>query len=68
MPRMLLCVYEWKNKKTHVPDSSKENESEKKELNKILKERKLDQLDEQPQPTECLCIRKIGNLLFVNLE
>ena len=40
----------------------------KKEKNKILKERKLDQLDEQPQPTECLCIRKIVRCQFCYLQ
>ena len=60
MKRHLLTYYKCKQ-------YYEENESEKKELNKILKERKLDQLDEQPQPTKCLCIRKIGKCQFCYL-
>ena len=44
-----------------------ENENDKKDLNKILKERKLDDLDEQPQPTLCHCIWNIGKCHFCYL-
>ena len=44
-----------------------ENEIDKKELNKILKERKLNDLDEEPHQMECLYIRKIGKCQFCYL-
>ena len=44
-----------------------ENENEKKELNKILKERKLNHLDEEPYPMKCFCIWNVGKCHFCDL-
>ena len=69
------CKHDYPNKamKRHIYTYYKckqyyeENENDKKELNKILKERKLNDLDEQPYPMECLCIRNIGKCHFCDL-
>ena len=52
---------------SQIQEYYEENESDKKELNKILKERNLGELEEQPQPTQCLCIRIIGKCQFCYL-
>ena len=44
-----------------------ENENDKMELKKILKERKLNDLDEEPYPTKCLCIWNVGKCHFCDL-
>ena len=69
------CKHDYPNKamKRHIFTYYKckqyyeENENDKKELNKILKERKLNDLDEEPHQVECLCIRKIGKCQFCYL-
>ena len=43
------------------------NEDEKKELNKILKDRKLDDLDKLPKPSDCFCIRNVEKCHFCDL-
>jgi len=44
-----------------------ENENDKMELKKILKERKLNDLDEEPYPMKCLCIWNVGKCHFCDL-
>ena len=44
-----------------------ENENDKMELKKILKERKLNDLDEEPYPIKCLCIWNVGKCHFCDL-
>ena len=44
-----------------------ENKNDKMELKKILKERKLNDLDEEPYPTKCLCIWNVGKCHFCDL-
>ena len=44
-----------------------ENENSKKDLNQILKERKLNDLDELPKPINCFCIRNVGKCLSCDM-
>ena len=63
------CNHDYPNKATYYKCKQyyEENEIDKKELNKILKERKLNDLDEEPHQMQCLCIRKIGKCQFCYL-
>ena len=69
------CKHDYPNKamKRHIFTYYKckqyyeENENDKKELNKILKERKLNDLDEEPYPMKCLCIWNVRICHFCDL-
>ena len=69
------CLFEFPKKaiKRHIftyyncKQYYEQNESEKKELNAILKERDLADLDELPQPIHCLCIKNTEKCYSCNV-
>ena len=63
------CNHDYPNKAMYYKCKQyyEENEIDKKELNKILKERKLNDLDEEPYPMKCLCIWNVGKCYFCDL-
>ena len=52
-------VYTYYRCKKHY----EENENEKRKLNQVLNERKLDDLDKFPQPNDCFCVKNVGKCL-----